>query len=70
MHLICSSFISMICFPIGGSATFHCMVNCFVHIVMYSYYGLAGLGPKVQKYLWWKRYVTILQLVSSAFNVS
>ena len=39
-------------------------INCFVHIIMYSYYFLAGLGPSVQKYLWWKKYVTVLQLVS------
>lgn len=45
------------------------MVNSFVHVVMYTYYGLAGLGPKVQKYLWWKRYVTILQLVSKEINI-
>ena len=29
---------------------------------MYLYYLLSALGPKVQKYLWWKRYITILQL--------
>lgn len=29
---------------------------------MYSYYGLAALGPSIQKYLWWKKYITILQL--------
>ena len=39
-------------------------LNCFVHIVMYSYYFLSGLGPSVQKYLWWKKYVTVLQMVS------
>eukprot|EP00091_Calanus_sinicus_P000546 TRINITY_DN10479_c0_g1_i1.p1 TRINITY_DN10479_c0_g1~~TRINITY_DN10479_c0_g1_i1.p1 ORF type:complete len:164 (-),score=57.99 TRINITY_DN10479_c0_g1_i1:131-622(-) len=30
---------------------------------MYLYYLLSALGPKVQKYLWWKRYITTLQLV-------
>ncbi len=29
---------------------------------MYSYYALASLGPQIQKYLWWKRYITQLQL--------
>lgn len=27
------------------------------------YYGLAALGPEVQKYLWWKKYITKMQLV-------
>ncbi|KAI4828857.1 hypothetical protein KUCAC02_022929 [Chaenocephalus aceratus] len=35
----------------------------FVHVVMYSYYGLAAIGPHMQKYLWWKRHLTSLQLV-------
>ena len=39
------------------------MINCFVHIWMYMYYGLAALGPEVQKYLWWKKYITKMQLV-------
>lgn len=30
---------------------------------MYTYYLIAGLGPEYQKYLWWKKYVTELQLV-------
>lgn len=37
-------------------------LNSFVHVVMYSYYLLAALGPSVQKYLWWKKYITKLQL--------
>ena len=48
----------------GGSALTGAMVNCFVHVFMYSYYGLASCGPNIQKYLWWKKYLTILQLVS------
>jgi len=38
------------------------MVNGFVHVIMYLYYALAACGPKVQKYLGWKRYLTILQM--------
>lgn len=44
----------------GGHGTFIGFINCFVHIVMYSYYLLAALGHTD---LWWKRYVTRLQLV-------
>lgn len=39
------------------------MINSFVHVLMYSYYALAALGPSVSKYLWWKKYLTIIQLV-------
>ncbi|XP_013858358.1 ELOVL fatty acid elongase 8b isoform X2 [Austrofundulus limnaeus] len=47
----------------GGQSFFIGLVNTFVHIVMYSYYGLAAFGPHMQKYLWWKRYLTSLQLL-------
>jgi len=40
------------------------MVNSFIHTLMYVYYGLAAIGPSMQKYLWWKRYMTKLQLVT------
>ena len=30
---------------------------------MYGYYALASLGPAYQKYLWWKRYITQIQLI-------
>lgn len=50
-------------FTPGGHSTFFGMLNTFVHIVMYSYYLLAAFGPKVQKYLWWKKYLTALQMV-------
>lgn len=39
-------------------------LNALVHTIMYSYYFLSTLGPEVQKYLWWKRYITKLQMVS------
>jgi len=39
------------------------MVNSFVHVLMYLYYALAAFGPKIQKYLFWKKYLTILQMV-------
>lgn len=37
-------------------------INAVVHTCMYSYYFLATLGPSVRKYLWWKKYLTRLQM--------
>ncbi|KAI1290442.1 Elongation of very long chain fatty acids protein 1 [Halotydeus destructor] len=42
------------------------ILNSFVHIIMYSYYFLSSFGPSVQKYLWWKSYITGLQMVQFA----
>uniref|UniRef100_A0A8D9B214 Elongation of very long chain fatty acids protein n=1 Tax=Cacopsylla melanoneura TaxID=428564 RepID=A0A8D9B214_9HEMI len=50
-------------FTPGGHSTFFGLLNTFVHIVMYAYYFLAALGPHMTKYLWWKKYLTSLQLI-------
>jgi len=50
-------------FLAGGHASFFGLLNTFVHIVMYFYYMMAAMGPKYQKYLWWKQHLTTLQMV-------
>lgn len=50
-------------FGAGGHNAFFPLINLFVHTIMYSYYCLASLGPAVRKYLWWKRYLTMFQMV-------
>ena len=47
----------------GGQTAFGPFLNSGVHMVMYLYYLLSSLGPQIQKYLWWKKYITILQLI-------
>uniref|UniRef100_A0A4W5KSS7 Elongation of very long chain fatty acids protein 1 n=1 Tax=Hucho hucho TaxID=62062 RepID=A0A4W5KSS7_9TELE len=47
----------------GGMSSFHAMVNACVHVIMYTYYGLSAAGPRFQKYLWWKKYMTAIQLI-------
>uniref|UniRef100_A0A0K8S4K6 Elongation of very long chain fatty acids protein n=2 Tax=Lygus hesperus TaxID=30085 RepID=A0A0K8S4K6_LYGHE len=54
-------------FP-GGHAAFLGLINSSVHIFMYFYYMLAAMGPQIQKYLWWKRWITILQLIQFALG--
>jgi len=39
-------------------------VNSVVHVIMYFYYMVAAMGPKYQKYIWWKKYMTVIQMVS------
>jgi elongation of very long chain fatty acids protein 7 len=48
----------------GGHGTFSNLVNNIVHIIMYTYYMMSAMGPQYQKYLWWKKHLTLLQLVS------
>lgn len=45
-----------------GQTIFVTVVNSSVHVIMYTYYFLSALGPTFQRYIWWKRYLTQLQL--------
>ncbi|OQR74880.1 elongation of very long chain fatty acids protein 7-like [Tropilaelaps mercedesae] len=46
----------------GGQVVLGVCINSLVHVIMYSYYLLSSLGPEVQKYLWWKKYLTRMQI--------
>ncbi|KAB0795173.1 hypothetical protein PPYR_12012 [Photinus pyralis] len=50
-------------FIAGGHGTFSNLINNLVHVVMYFYYMVSAMGPEYQKYLWWKKHLTSLQLV-------
>ncbi|KAG1652473.1 Elongation of very long chain fatty acids protein [Nymphon striatum] len=52
-----------------GHASFVGFTNSLVHAVMYAYYGLASMGPHMKKYLWWKRYLTKMQLIQLVLNI-
>ncbi|KAH7639365.1 hypothetical protein DERF_005641 [Dermatophagoides farinae] len=55
-------FILMRVNPVLPCVFLFSLVNSTIHVIMYSYYGLAALGPWIQPFLWWKKYITILQL--------
>ncbi|XP_041976755.1 elongation of very long chain fatty acids protein AAEL008004-like isoform X2 [Aricia agestis] len=50
-------------FTPGGHSTFFGLLNTFVHIIMYTYYMLAAMGPQMRRWLWWKKYLTALQMI-------
>ncbi|XP_050542565.1 elongation of very long chain fatty acids protein-like [Daktulosphaira vitifoliae] len=48
----------------GGVVRIPVILNCFVHMMMYFYYLLSSLGPKIQKKIeFYKKYITIIQMV-------
>ncbi|GAB6027957.1 hypothetical protein CHUAL_002185 [Chamberlinius hualienensis] len=53
----------------GGCAIIGALINSFVHVIMYTYYGLSSFGKNVAKFLWWKRYITVIQLVQFFFGL-
>ncbi|PIO39072.1 hypothetical protein AB205_0193900 [Aquarana catesbeiana] len=44
-------------------------LNSFIHVLMYSYYGLSVI-PSMHKYLWWKKYLTQAQLIQFVLTIS
>lgn len=46
------------------------ILNSGVHIIMYFYYMVSAMGPQYQKYLWWKKYMTSIQLVQFVLILS
>ncbi|CAG2117345.1 unnamed protein product, partial [Medioppia subpectinata] len=46
------------------------LLNTFVHTFMYSYYALSAFGPGMHRYLWWKRYITIAQIIQFAIFIT
>jgi len=68
LHVIHHGTLPLLCwwgprFVGGGQSGFGPFLNSGVHMVMYLYYFLAACGPSLQKYLWWKRYLTTMQMV-------
>lgn len=51
----------------GGIVYTFPLVNSFIHIIMYTYYGLAAAGA--YKYLWWKNYLTLAQMLQFLFFI-
>ncbi|KAK7488444.1 hypothetical protein BaRGS_00020229 [Batillaria attramentaria] len=68
LHVYHHSTMAIICWYVakyvpGGEKFYAGGFNVLVHVFMYLYYGLAAMGPSMQKYLWWKRYLTKFQMV-------
>ncbi|KAM3961927.1 very long chain fatty acid elongase 7 [Aphomia sociella] len=49
-------------FP-GGHGTLVGAINSFVHVVMYGYYLLTVAKPSLKGSIWWKKYITQLQIL-------
>ncbi|OQR75427.1 elongation of very long chain fatty acids protein 4-like [Tropilaelaps mercedesae] len=64
-HHFCCIFTGHIFLSLGmdGQSWFGVCINTGIHVVMYAYYFLATLGPRMKPYLWWKKHLTIAQIV-------
>lgn len=67
LHVFHHSYVPLVSYlgsrwvPISPSAVALPFINAGVHVVMYTYYLLATY-PALRQHLWWKRYLTGLQM--------
>ncbi|XP_069697693.1 very long chain fatty acid elongase 7-like isoform X2 [Periplaneta americana] len=53
-------------FTPGGNCVLDASVNCFVHVIMYSYYFISNI---YNKNIWWKKHVTQIQMVQFVYYI-
>ncbi|XP_075983193.1 very long chain fatty acid elongase 5-like [Anticarsia gemmatalis] len=53
----------------GGHCTLLMTINCLVHAVMYSYYQLTVWDNTIRQSIWWKKYITLMQMVQFTIMV-
>ena len=71
-HHTCVPLFGWLCLKhnaVMPATTLFALINSFIHTIMYSYYALSALGPQIRPYLWWKRYLTQMQLAQFAFGI-
>lgn len=63
-HIMMTTFIYLhtVSQGLGGHGSTIAILNAFVHVVMYVYYLLSSIDPERKKSLWWKKYITQMQL--------
>jgi elongation of very long chain fatty acids protein 7 len=61
--ILVAAWISAKYFP-GGQAIYVALYNTLIHCLMYVYYLFSACNPNYSKEIWWKKYVTALQIVS------
>ncbi|XP_034110900.2 elongation of very long chain fatty acids protein F-like [Drosophila albomicans] len=69
LHVYHHAIVLFICYATmrfygtGGHLNSVGLLNSFVHAVMYFYYFLSAERPGVKASIWWKKYITIIQLI-------
>ncbi|KAH8312865.1 hypothetical protein KR044_013381 [Drosophila immigrans] len=63
VYMPCAGYILQRLYGYGGHLYGVQMLNTFTHIVMYTYYYLSSQNQSIRQSVWWKQYVTILQMI-------
>ncbi|XP_032589943.1 elongation of very long chain fatty acids protein AAEL008004 [Drosophila grimshawi] len=61
--MVCAPFLVMQLYGVGGQFAVMGLCNTFVHAVMYYYYFISAMYPGDRNHVWWKKYITRLQIL-------
>ncbi|KAH8248636.1 hypothetical protein KR032_001613, partial [Drosophila birchii] len=65
--VILAAYLTQTLYGPGGLVAWMVILNMIVHALMYTYYLLSSISLEVQKAsLWWKKYITMIQLIQFA----
>ncbi|KAH8354205.1 hypothetical protein KR084_003110 [Drosophila pseudotakahashii] len=70
VYMVYIGFLYLYYYGYGGHGFFLVTFNVVVHVVMYTYYYQSSLDKNLRGDLWWKKYITIVQLVQFGIILS
>ncbi|XP_017074380.1 elongation of very long chain fatty acids protein F [Drosophila eugracilis] len=70
VNMVYIGFMYLYYYGYGGHGFFVISFNMIVHIMMYTYYYQSSLNRDLQGDLWWKKYITIVQLIQFGIILS
>ncbi|XP_055842953.1 elongation of very long chain fatty acids protein 7-like [Episyrphus balteatus] len=65
--MVCSASCLIYRYVPNGHINIMAYVNSTVHTVMYFYYLMSSLKPNLKQSIWWKKYITIMQMAQFVF---
>lgn len=60
--MVLTNYVVIRLYGYGGHFIVCIFLNTLIHVVMYGYYYLSSQRPSMKQSLWFKRYITIVQL--------
>ncbi|CAO1408625.1 unnamed protein product [Diamesa tonsa] len=64
--MVLSSYVYVKFYSGGGHPVSLGIINGYVHCFVYGYYLLTAFKPELKGSMWWKKYITVIQLVQFA----
>ncbi|XP_017004978.2 very long chain fatty acid elongase F [Drosophila takahashii] len=70
VYMVYFGFLYLYYYGYGGHAFFLITFNVVVHVLMYTYYYQSSVNQNLRNDLWWKKYITIVQLIQFGIILS